>query len=76
MVKRSRRRPLTAESRVQFPLAVPHKQICYLIITNIPPNIAPTCHNFNNLIEYIINGECRDLRMAGNGYFGNVLIRF
>ena len=40
MVKRSRRRPLTAESRVRFPLAVPQRQNCYLIISN-SPQISP-----------------------------------
>ena len=34
------------------------------------PNIAPVCPSFDDLISFdgIINGECRDLRMAGNGY--------
>ena len=36
------------------------------------PNIVPTRPNFNDLhsFEGIINGECRDLRMAGNDYMG------
>ena len=42
MVKRSRRRPLTAESRVRFPLAVPQRQNCYPIISNLP-QILPLC---------------------------------
>ena len=33
-------------------------------------NIAPTSPSFNdfNSLECIINSECRDLRMRGNGY--------
>lgn len=42
MVKRSRRRPLTAESRVRFPLAVPQRQNCYPIISNLS-QISPLC---------------------------------
>ena len=34
------------------------------------PNIAPMCPSFDDLdlFDGIINGECRDLRMRGNGY--------
>ena len=34
------------------------------------PNISPTCPRFNglDLFNGIINGECKDLRMQGNGY--------
>ena len=36
----------------------------------ISPNIAPTRPSFNDLVSFdgIINGEWRDLRMAGNAY--------
>ena len=36
----------------------------------ISPNIAPTRPSFDGFDSFdgIINGECRDLRMRGNGY--------
>ena len=66
MVKRSRRRPLTAESRVRFPLAVPQQQNCYLIISKLA-QILPLhalVLTIRILLMTFINGEWRDLRMA------------
>ena len=70
MVKRSRRRPLTAESRVRFPLAVPQQRNCYLIISNLA-QISPLCAlvlmvSILSMTLSTASGET--LECEGNGY--------